>query len=95
VVESLRVTGVLFRPAGATEVASGLLGWCDFTVNDGLRLSGVCMRKTRSGKLTLSYPARTGPGGRSFPVRPADDAARVALERQVFAALSMVTPAHE
>jgi len=46
-----------FTPAPAHAVADGLLGWTRMDVK-GIRIDGVGVRRTRSGRLTLSFPVR-------------------------------------
>lgn len=74
--------------------ADGLLGFLTFTMDDRLRLDGVTLRRTRDGRLTLSFPERRDAAGRSHPiVRPLDDGSRQAIESAVFAALGMARDA--
>ena len=54
-----------------------------------LKLDGVAVRRTLSGRLALSFPERRDGNGRSHAlVRPFDDATRRAIEVQVFSALA-------
>lgn len=83
-----RITSVNFTPARPLDVAHGLHGFVAFTV-DGLRLDGVVLRRTQAGRFVLCYPrkhCKRGGAQRAF-VRPADEAARQAIEDQVLAAL--------
>lgn len=49
----------------------------------GSILDGITLRRTASGRLALSFPSRTAGDGRRHPlVRPVDDAARQAIERE-------------
>jgi hypothetical protein len=84
----LEISEVRFSEAGPGDLESGILGWLDFVLNRCIRVSGVCLRRTRSGQLTLSYPTRIDGNGREhFVIRPITDEARRAIEAQVFAAL--------
>lgn len=76
----LQVSDVRFTPAGTEEQARGLLGWVSCSVGF-LRLDGIAVRRRLRGGRTLSFPK--GRRGR-FPVRPIDDEARQAIERDVF-----------
>jgi hypothetical protein len=83
----LSVSGMRFEPAGTTDVATGLIGWCSFLLNDRVRVDGVALRRTMDKKLTLSWPSRIDGNGRRHPyLRPIDDASRRDLEQQVLSA---------
>ena len=83
------IADVRFTPAPPADVAMGLLGWSSFEL-DSVRLDGVAVRRTRGGRLTLSFPVRRdSQGGKHHAVRPADDEARRAIEAAVFAALGL------
>lgn len=84
-----RISHVVFSAAPERDVHTGLLGWASFTLGD-LHLDGVAVRRTRDGRLTLSFPERRDArGGRHPIVRPLDDAARRAIEEAVFRALGL------
>jgi hypothetical protein len=69
---------------------NGFLGWVSFTIEPGLRVDGVAVRRTRDGRLTLSFPAHRDNQGRDHPyIRPTDDATRREVERQVLEALGL------
>ncbi len=80
----IHITDVRLARASALDVSSGLLGWVSATVNGTLGLDGITLRRTRGGRLALSYPARRDRHGFEHPfVRPLDDATRKEIERQV------------
>ena len=82
------VSNVRFTPAPDHLVPTGLLGWASFLIDGQVRISGVSVRRTQRGKLTLSYPIKDDGYGQRWPyVQPINDAARVDLERQVLSAL--------
>ena len=57
-----------------------------------IRIDGAAIRRTRGGRLVLSFPAKRGRNGREWPfVRPIDDETRRSIEAQVFAALGPIT----
>ena len=88
--DTIRVTSTEFKAASPAEVQTGLLGWISVTVNGGLRLDGLTVRRTVGGSLTLSFPARRdATGHQHFFVRPLDDQTRRHIERQVFQALGL------
>ncbi len=79
-----------FTSASPADVQQGLLGWLSVRVDDSLVLDGIALRRTRNGQLALSFPERRDSNGRRHPlVRPLDDDARQAIERQVFRALGV------
>jgi hypothetical protein len=82
--DQLRVSRVRWVVAGPAQLAGGVIGYVDFVLNDALAVRGVQLRRTLAGRLAISWPrdARARP-----VVFPIDDAARLELERQVFAAL--------
>ena len=76
--------------AGPEAAESGLLGFIRCRLNGRLQLAGIALRKTRDGRHTLSFPARTdGAGEQHFYLRPMDDQTRIEIERQVFEALGL------
>jgi hypothetical protein len=80
----LQLTCIRFTTASPEDETHGLLGFVRFHLG-GIAVDGVTLRRTREGRLTLSWPAPRG-----FPlVRPLDDEARRTIERQVFAALDL------
>ena len=83
----LKISDVEFAPAAEHLVERGLLGWVRCIAGGTLVLEGITVRRTRSGELTLSYPARDEHGVRRFLIRPRDHAARLDLERQILAAI--------
>ena len=79
---------VRFTAASPADRAHGLLGFVAFD-HGGLRIDGVAVRQSRSGRIVLSYPERPSRGGGRYPiVRPLDDATRRALEGRILDALA-------
>ena len=81
----LFVSNVRFHGANQSAAAAGLIGFVEFTLNHGIRVTGVALRRTRAGRYTLSYPA---PRQRAL-LAPIDDQSRVNIEEQVFKALGL------
>ena len=80
----LSVSEVRFTRAPQRLVPTGLLGRASFVIDGRLRVDGVSVRRTRSGRLALSYPVRDDGVGRRWEyLRPLDDHTRRELERQV------------
>ena len=85
---ALRIGDVAFTPAPETMRALGLLGWVRATLDERLGLDGLAVRRSRDGRLVLSFPTRVDGQGRSHAiVWPLDDRVRRELEVRVFAAL--------
>ena len=78
---SISISDVRFTSADPRQARRGLVGWISATVNGSFRLDGLTLRRTRAGKLVLSFPCRRG------GFRPLDDTARRALEQQVLKAI--------
>ena len=84
---TLRLLGTI--RARDDQAARGLLAWLTIET-DRLVLDGVQLRRTRDGRHVLSWPERRdAKGGKHAVVRPAGDAARVALEDAVFEQLGI------
>lgn len=65
------------------DVRGGLLGFLSLTYGSFV-FDSVCLRRSATGKLILSFPARSDRAGRKHAyVRPLDDAARQAVEREI------------
>ncbi|MBI5853040.1 MAG: septation protein SpoVG family protein [Planctomycetes bacterium] len=90
--DHLGVAGVRFTSASGRDVESGLIGWVSFTIGGLLLIDAVTLRRTREGRLTLSYPCRRDRNGVDHPLaRPINDGCRRQLEAAVFKALGIAT----
>ena len=68
-------------------IRSGLLGWISVEYGS-LILDGITLRRSADGRFILSFPARTDRAGRRHSyIRPADDAARKAIQATILAQL--------
>lgn len=84
----VELTDIRFSPASPRDAAIGLLGYVALTVAGTLRLDGIAVRRTRSGRLALAFPAPTSSSGRRRElVRPVDAAARERIECLVLRAV--------
>lgn len=82
---NLTVSEIRFAAATAGEQVGGLIGFLSFVIGESLRLDGITLRRTKSGRLTLSFPKRTDSNGREHAfVYPIDHHARLSIEEQVF-----------
>jgi DNA-binding cell septation regulator SpoVG len=71
-----------------TDQRSGLLGFISVFVGN-LVVDGIALRRTESGRLALSFPSRTAKNGdRHAIVRPVDDDARKAIEKELLRQLA-------
>ena len=83
-VKKLEISTVRFTAASPEDVVHGLLGWVNCCLGGTVRLEGIVVRKTRDGRVVLSYPGRNDERGRRrFYVRPVDDRARRMIEQEV------------
>ncbi len=85
----MKIESIVFTPSADATVRSGLLGFlrCDY---GSLRLDGIAVRRTVSGRLALTFPERKDRAGTAHPyVRPIDDVARRAVEAQIFDSLDL------
>jgi len=81
------ITNIRYSPALPPDRGTGLLGYLEFDLA-GLRISGVTLRRTRHGRLTLSFPVNHDRTGRQHaPVRPLNARARAEIERVVLDAI--------
>ena len=84
----IELSEIRFTATRAEDEKTGLLGFVDCVLNGAIRLSGMTVRRTGDGRLTLSYPSRIDAKGRKrFLFHPIHDGARQEIERQVIAAL--------
>lgn len=75
------VTAVCYTPATPREQRTGLLGYVQLHYGD-LVLDGLTLRRTASGRLSVSYPSRRDRQGGHHPYfAPADAAKRAEFER--------------
>ena len=80
------------RFSGASDVDQhrGLLGFIRLVLADALVIDNMTLRRTRDGRLVLSFPVRHDRRGRQRPiVWPVSQAARDAIEDAVFSALGL------
>lgn len=83
----LRVRVRSWVRASDNDIRSGLLGFISAEYGD-LVLDSITLRRTATGRFALSFPAKTGQDGRKHAyVRPRDDQARVAIEREILGQL--------
>ena len=77
---------IRFREPTKHLAEKGLVAWCDVQ-HGALWVHGVELRRTAAGALAISFPpAREFRGRLSCSARPASDAARNVLQREIIAA---------
>lgn len=86
----LALSSVRFTRASEQDARTGLIGFVAFTIAGRLRVDGVVLRRTRDGRLVLSWPQHRDRHGVDHPVlRPTGDDARCELEAAIFEALGI------
>jgi DNA-binding cell septation regulator SpoVG len=91
-VAPLVVDDVRFTATSRADRDRGLLAYAAFRLNGALQLDGIALRRTRDGRVALSFPCRRDRAGRRHPlVHPLTDAARRSIEVQVLAAYGLKT----
>ncbi len=74
--------------ASADDERTGLLGFISVFAGD-LVIDGIVLRRTAAGRFALSFPSRTAKNGeRHAIIRPVDDDARQAIERELLRQLA-------
>ena len=92
---TINITDIEVAAASRADVEEGLLGYVTCTINGALRIERLVLRRTATGRLTLSFPARrTERGRQQFYLRPVSDAARREIEAQIFAAIGAAEEAN-
>lgn len=87
---SVAISGIRFRTAPEHLRSTGLIGWVSLLIGDAVRVDGIALRKSATGRLVLAYPLRQdGVGREYYAAKPIDDRAREEIESQVFAALRL------
>ena len=86
----MKISAVRFTPADDRMARTGLLGWISFLLDDQVRISGIAVRRTRQGRMTLSFPSRDDGWGLRWPyVQPISAEVCLDLERQVLERLDL------
>lgn len=74
--------------ASAHDEQRGLLGYLRVAYGS-LLLDGITLRRTQHGRPALSFPARSDRSGKKHAmVRPVDELARTAIEREILQQLA-------
>lgn len=79
----LTLTEVAFTPAPANLRAAGILGFVRLVLNETVVIDELSLRRTRDGRLVLTWPEPRGRLGPRRIVHPRDEGARVHLEREI------------
>ena len=83
------ISELKYTPANQEAKERGLLGFVQCVVAGLLRVD-CALRRTRDGRLTISFPVKRDQAGRSHPlVAPANAEARLAIESAVFDAVAV------
>ncbi len=90
VVDPYFVSDVRLVDASPEQIRTGLLGFLSCTVGGGMRLDGMALRRSRSGRLYVAFPARRDAQGREHvQIRPLNASAYRDIEAQIFHALGI------
>ncbi len=86
-----RISDVRLTATTRENREQGLLGFISLTIDNGLRIDGLTLRRTLEGELTLSYPARRDRDGREHPyIRPTGESAGRQIQEEVLTQLGLV-----
>lgn len=89
----LTVTDASLVAANPAEREKGLLGYLAITVNGRLRIEGLALRRTMTGRISVSFPEKRDSSGRPIHlVRPLDADTQRSLERQILEILAYEAP---
>jgi hypothetical protein len=84
------VSNVRFTDATPAQIRKGLLGYIGCTVGGRLRLAGLALRRSRAGRLYVSFPRpRDAQGREHVHIWPLNAIARKDIEAQLFRALGI------
>ena len=80
--------------ASDADLRTGLIGYLSVFYG-AMVLDGITLRRTSDGKFRLAFPSRTDRRGQKHAiVRPVDDDARQAVEREILAQLGQHEEVH-
>ncbi len=85
--DPLSVTVTAFTPAQPELRATGLLGFIRLVLNDTVVVDELSLRRTRDGRLVISWPEPRSRGGARRVVHPRNEDSRLYLEGQVLSIL--------
>lgn len=82
----MRVSAIRLTPASQRDRRRGLLAYARIALGP-YKIEGITVRKTRAGRLAISYPKRTARDGTAHAYfLPTDPEVRAALEGEILAA---------
>lgn len=82
------ITGIEFTRASRAQARTGLLGWVSCILSGEIQLDGIAVRRTRAGRITLSFPEHRDRHRRRHPMcRPLTDEGRERLEDEILSVL--------
>ena len=83
----MNITHTRFIVAPPDAQADGLFGWLSFIHSGSLRLGSVALRRSRSGKLDITFPVEIDRDGRPHAIfAPTDHESREAIRLAAIAA---------
>ena len=78
----LHVRSISITPSPAADQQRGLLAYASVALGP-YKIDGITVRRTRAGKLAISYPTRTAGDGTAHAYFLPDPAAREAFEKEI------------
>ena len=88
--DPLLVADVRLVDAEPADMRRGLLGFVSCTLGGQFRLEGLTLRRSREGRLYISFPRpRDARGREHVNVRPLNAASQRDIEAQIFLALGI------
>jgi DNA-binding cell septation regulator SpoVG len=81
---------IKFTPASFEQRSDGLVAFVAVTLNGSLRIDGITVRRSLTGRLYVAFPRhRDSRGEEQYVVRPLDQETTAHLESQILAAFHM------
>jgi DNA-binding cell septation regulator SpoVG len=81
------LSAITITPAPFEHRSDGLVAFVAVTLNGSLRIDGITVRRSLTGRLYVSFPRhRNSRGEEQFVVRPLDQETTAHLESQILAA---------
>jgi len=84
----VRITNVRFTVAPPCDQTKGVVAWVQLVFDETLILDGITVRRDRSGRAYIAFPARSDACGRKHPfVRPVTEIVHKEIEALIVRAI--------
>jgi len=91
--DSTNITSQMqFNDASDEHKEKGVVGWVSFNVFNSFRINSVAVRQSRTGVVSLSYPAKKSGEVLNHYVRPLNNEVRLKVEDEILGVLGYETP---